>query len=104
MVIKVDIDMIEVRENDINFIIFPKKEQVLIDNNYYPITEKEIGDFVRIIRIWDNQYMDNSYFDGNRFNVNVYYDGKVDKMSGIRGIPSNYEAFTKFVRSIYDRR
>lgn len=99
-----NIDMIEVMENDIKFIIFPKKEKVLIGDKYYPITMKEIEKLIRIIRNWYSNYNDNSYFDGNIFSVSVHHDGKVDKFRGIRGVPSNYQEFIEFVRDIYDRR
>lgn len=99
-----NIDMIEVMENDIKFIIFPKKKQVLIDNKYYPITEEEIENLIRITRNWNHEYSDYSYLDGNIFAVSIHYDGKVDRMRGIRGMPSNYQEFANFVRSIYDGR
>ena len=99
-----NIDMIEVMENDIKFVIFPKKRELLLENKYYPITDEEIENFIRIIRNWNHEYDDDSYLDGNMFAVSVHYDGKVDRMRGIRGMPRNYQEFADFVRNIYDRR
>ena len=99
-----NIDMIEVVENSIKFIIFPKKEKVLISDKYYPIKKEKVEDLIRIIRTWDNEYNDLRHFDGNYFEVNIYYDGKVDKVRGVRGEPANYQEFIDFVRSIYDGR
>ena len=98
-----NIDMIEVIENNNKFVIFPKKGRVLIDGNYYPIDEGKIEDLIRIIRTWDSEYGATGSLDGNYFEVCVYYDGKVDRMRGKRGMPSNYEEFANFVRSIYVR-
>ncbi len=97
------IDMIEVMENNRHFIIFPKKEKVLIDDEYYPIEKEKIENLIKIICAWDNDYVSSESLDGNYFEVSVYYDGKVDRMRGMRGIPSNYEEFVNYVRSIYDR-
>ncbi len=99
-----NIDMIEVIENNNKFIIVPNKEIVLIDNKCYPIKNEKIKEFIRIIRNWNHEYIDNRYYDGNYFEVNVYYDGKVDRMRGFRGMPNNYQEFVDFVRSIYDAR
>lgn len=98
-----NIDMIEVIENNIKFVIFPKKEKVLIKGNYYPISKEKIDELIRIIRTWDSEYDTSGYLDGNYFEVNVYYDGKVDRMRGKRGMPNNYEEFANYVRSIYVR-
>lgn len=98
-----NIDMIDVIENEIKFVIFPKKEKVLIEGDYYPIERKKIDELIRIICLWDNEYTSQDSLDGNYFEVNVYYDGKVDRMRGRRGIPKNYEEFANYVRSIYDR-
>ena len=98
-----DIDMIEVIENEIKFVIFPKKGKVLIDGNYYPIEEEKIEELISIICLWDSEYTTQGGLDGNYFEVNVYYDGKVDRMRGRRGMPKNYEEFANYVRSIYVR-
>ena len=98
-----NIDMIEVMENDKHFIIFPKKEKVLIDDEYYPIGKEKIEKLINIICTWDNDYGISESLDGNYFEVSVYYDGKVDRMRGRRGMPSNYEEFANYIRSIYDR-
>ena len=97
-----DIDMIEVMENNIKFVIFPKKGKVLIEGNYYPIEEEKINKLIRIISTWDSEYSGLG-LDGNKFEVSIYYEGKVDRMRGMRGMPSNYEEFVNYVRSIYDR-
>ena len=100
-----NIDMIEVVENNVSFVILPKKGKVLVDNACFDIEEKKIKELLDIIRNWDHEYNDGSYMDGNMFSVSVYYNGKVDKMRGVRGGPINYEAFSQFVRSIvYGRR
>lgn len=98
-----NIDMIEVIENNLRFIIYPKKKQVLINNAYYPITEEKIQELISIISTWDNEYGASRQIDGNYFEVNVHYDGKIDTMRGIRGMPKNYEKFANYVRSIYAR-
>ena len=100
-----NIDMIEVTENNISFVIMPKQRKVLINDKYYDIEEKKIKEFLDIIRNWNHEYRDNTHMDGNMFSVNIYYNGKVDKISGVRDVPLNYAAFSEFVRSIvYDRR
>ena len=100
-----NIDMIEVTENNISFIIFPKKGKYLFNDKYYDIEEKKIKELLDIIRNWHHEYSDKTYMGGNMFSINIYYNGKVDKMSGVRGVPTNYAAFSQFVRSIvYDRR
>ena len=99
-----NIDKIEITENNISFVILPSEKKVYLEGKYYDITESEIDNLIRIIRTWDSEYVNNDYFDGNRFRINIYYEGKVDCIKGVRGYPDNYEEFTKFVRSIYERR
>ena len=99
-----NIDKIEVQNNDKQFIIYPKKLNVEIENKSYNIELELIEELIRIIRVWDNEYMDNSYNDGISFCVKVYYDGKVDVMKGRRAVPENYEEFNKYVKKIYDRK
>ena len=99
-----NIDKIEVQNNDKEFTIYPKKQSVEIENKIYYIEKESIEELIRIIRVWDNEYIDNSYTDGINFCVKVHYDGKVDVMKGRRAVPDNYEDFNKYVKKIYDRR
>lgn len=99
-----NIDKIEVQNNDKEFIIYPKENKLQKLNKTLDITKEEIEELIRIIRVWDNEYMDNSYNDGISFCVKVYYDGKVDIMKGRRAVPENYEEFNKYVKKIYDRK
>lgn len=99
-----DIEMIEISENNIGFVIYPKEEKVLIKEKYYHIDQSEIDDFMRIIKAWKHEYINNSYFDGGSFSIAIYHDGKVDKIRGIRDYPDNYAEFSNFVRRIYERR
>lgn len=99
-----NIDKIEVQNNDKQFIIYPKKLNVEIENKSYNIELELIEELIRIIRVWDNEYIDNSYTDGISFCVKVHYDGKVDIMKGRRAVPENYEEFNKCVKKIYDRK
>ncbi len=98
-----NIDKIEVSENNISFVIYPKKNVVIINNKEYNIETKTIEDLIKIISIWDHEYYDSSYMDGNTFEVVVYSNEK-DIFRGIRGVPRNYDSFSKLVWSIYDRR
>ena len=99
-----NIDKIEVQNNDKQFITYPKKLNVEIENKLYNIELELIEELIRIIRVWDNEYIDNSYNDGISFCVKVHYDGKVDIMKGRRAVPENYEEFNKCVKKIYDRK
>lgn len=99
-----NIDKIEVQNNDKEFIIYPKENKLQKLNKMLDITKEEIEELIRIIRVWDNEYIDNSYTDGINFCVKVHYDGKVDIMKGRRAVPDNYEDFNKYVKKIYDRR
>ncbi len=98
-----NIDKIEVMENGKNFIILPKIKKVLINDITKDIDEERIKDFIRIIRTWKSEYYSPG-IDGNKFEINVYYDGKIDTIRGNRGVPNNYEEFSDFIRSIYDNR
>lgn len=99
-----NIDKIEVYNNGKSFVMFPKENKVLLLDKFISITEEEIKEFLRIIRTWKNEYINNSYSDGIMFNVKVHYDGKIDEMKGIRDVPDNYEEFNQYVGKIYDRR
>jgi hypothetical protein len=99
-----NIDKIEVFNNGFSFIMFPKDKMISLSNKSFSIEEEEIKEFLRIIRTWDKEYINNSYTDGIMFNVKVYYDGKIDEMKGIRAVPDNYEEFNAYVRKVYDRR
>ena len=99
-----NIDFIEVTENNKYFVIYPKNNMVLIEGNPYKIETDEIQELVRIIRTWKNEYFDDSYLDGNRFEVVVSSNGKKSVMKGIRELPENYDSFSELVRRIYDRR
>ena len=104
MVKDMNIDKIEVYNNGKSFIIFPRENKVSLLDRTISITDDEIKDFLRIIRTWKNEYIDNSYSDGIMFNVKVFYDGKIDEMKGKRAVPDNYEEFSQYVGMIYDRR
>ena len=96
-----NIDKIEVSENDISFVLYPKEETILIGEKKYKIDSQLIEKLIRIISVWDNEYYDSSYMDGNIFEVVVYSNNKKTIKRGIRGIPKNYEAFSSLVRGMY---
>ena len=96
-VINVNVDKIEIYNNEKSFIIYPKENKLLKEENIYYIEEKEIEELIKIIRTWKNNYIDNSYNDGVIFYVRVYYEGK-------RAVPNNYEEFDLYVKRIYDKR
>ena len=98
------IDMIEVSENNKYFVIYPEKKEVIINGNSCRIETEEVEELIRIIRTWKPMYGDSSYTDGNKFEVVVLSNGKIDVMKGYRDVPDNYESFSDFVRRIYDRR
>ena len=99
-----NIDKIEVSENNIYFVIYPKKKEVVINGETSIIEEEKINELIRIVRTWNHEYYDSGYTDGNRFEVIIHYNGKEDVMRGVRGLPENYESFSSLVRSIYGRR
>ena len=98
-----NIDMIEVIENNIKLFVYPKENKVLIDDHYYPVNYEKIERLISIISTWDSEYNASGYQDGNYFEINIYYDGKIDKICGVRGAPSNYKEFTDWVMDYYDR-
>lgn len=99
-----DIDKIEIYENNMFFTIFPKINKVEIEEKTYDIKSETIEHLIRIIRTWDKVYIDNSYIDGNRYEVKIYQDNNVDVFKGVRNGPKNYIDFSKLIRSIYDSR
>ena len=99
-----NIDKIEVTENDKYFVIYPKEKTVYINDKKYDIELEKIKELIRIIRLWDNEYYNSSYFDGNNFEIVIYFDDKKETIKGTRSTPQNYEDFSNMIRSIYDRR
>lgn len=99
-----NIDKIDIYNNGISVIIYPKEKKLFKENKKYNITESEILDFLRIIRTWQNKYEDNQKKDGIIFSIKIYYDGKIDEMKGRRALPDNYKEFDAYVKKIYDRR
>ena len=99
-----NIDKIEITENDISLTLFPKTNKLSIGEKEYKIEPDVTRELIRIIRTWDNEYIDNTYFDGNRYEIRIYQDNNVDVLKGTRNGPRNYKEFSKLIRSIYGRR
>lgn len=98
-----NIDRIDITENNKLLAILPKKNKVIIEDRIKDISTEKIEELIRIIRTWDNKYY-NSKIDGNTFEIRIHYDGKTDIISGLAGLPRNYEEFAKYIRSLYDIR
>ena len=98
-----NIDRIDITENDISFTIYPLKNEVLIEGKMYPIEEEKILELLRIVMVWDKEYIDNTYYDGNRYEVRIIEGNNEDVYKGTRNAHANYEEFSRLIREIYDR-
>ena len=97
-----NIDRIEITENSVQLTIFPKEHKAIINDKDYLIKDEKINELFDIIKNWENEYIDNSYYDGNSYSIYIFHEGKVTKYIGKRAYPQNYEMFTNYIRSIYD--
>lgn len=95
-----DIDKIEIENNDLSFVIFPKKEEVLVEDTTRSIKTEKINELLSIIRGWNNNYY-KSGIDGIRFSIRIYSDNDVEVIRGSRDLPNNYLEFSQFVEDVY---
>ena len=98
------IDKIEITNNEMNLIIFPKENKVQIRNRKVDISDEEINMLLSIIRTWKHNYGSSKYFDGIKLNINVYYKGQVDSIKSTGEMPNGYLEFDRIVRELYDRK
>jgi len=99
-----EIDKIEITDNDIYLIIYPKENSVLINNEKHNISNEEIEKLLNIVMVWNHNYYSNRGLDGIRFSVKIYSDNQVDEYRGLREVPDNYLEFSNLVRGLYDKR
>ena len=98
------VDKIEISNNNIMLSIYPKTNEKEIDGIKYHIKQEVIEELFRIIRTWDKEYIDNTYSDGNRYEIIIYEGNKREVYRGVRKGPKNYKEFSELIRGIYDRR
>ena len=98
------IDRIDIMENEIFISIYPKINEMEIEGKIFPIDDETIENLLRILRTWDNEYVNNTYFDGNRYEVRIHEGENTEVFKGTRSGPENYNEFTRLIRSIYGRR
>ena len=53
------IDKIDIMENEIFISIYPKINEMEIEGKIYPIDDETIENLLRILRTWDNEYINN---------------------------------------------
>ena len=99
-----NIDRIEIDDNGLYLDIYPKDKYYLCEEFKYPIDNKKIKEFIRIIGLWDKNYYSDIDHDGMHYTIKIYYDGKIDTYKGVRSGPLNYSEFSKFVRGLYVRK
>ena len=96
-----NINKIEIFNNNLSLVIFPKEEKVLVGKISRSISVEEIEEFLDIIMYWDHNYYSNRGLDGVRFDIKIYYEDKIDEYKGVRSLPNNYKEFDTFVRKLY---
>ena len=99
-----NIDKIDIVNNGIRLTIIPNENKLIKKDNTTTITDEEIDTFFDIISTWKDNYYSSNGLDGNNYTVRIFHDHKIDTFKAIRKVPSNYNEFHNFVRTLNDRR
>jgi len=84
-------------------IIDLNSKAITINNKSFLISEYEIDNLFRIIRLWNKEYINNQIIDSEEFNIKIYSNDKIDTIKGKGNYPNNYNEFKNWLGEVYVR-
>lgn len=90
--------------NDQIILIDYHNDTITINNIVKNITKADVDNLLRIIRLWDNKYINDSIIDGEQFKIEINTNIGTDVIEGKGAYPSNYSSLKAWINDIYDRK
>lgn len=97
---KIEIRIISLTRN-IELIIIPETLKIYVEDKINDISLHEIEQLLKIMCLWNNEYIDDKIIDSEKFIIKIYTDHGVDEYYGNGKYPANYQAFIEEVEKLY---
>jgi len=94
---------IEIKISELNIIVNLDEKNILINDKSCRINISDIENLFRIIRGWDNYYIDNNLIDAEEFFVNIFSSDNIEYIYGKGKYPENFNELKRWVEVMYAR-
>lgn len=88
--------------NEINLLIDVVKKRVITKNKMMLITNDQIDELLRIIRLWKNEYTGDTVLDGECFLITINMGNKIEVIKGQGSYPDNYQNLKDWISDFYE--
>jgi len=97
------VNKIDIYLNELYVVIDLLGKYIEINNNRIDINCNDINNLFKIIRLWNNKYVDNNIIDSEEFKINIYSSDGIEVIYGKGKYPNNYNELKDWVGGMYAR-
>lgn len=94
--------LIENITSNLEIYIDISKKIITINNKEKQITIEKIDDLIRIIRTWNNEYINPKIIDAESFLIKINTDEGIEIIKGHGDYPNNYNLLKEWISDLYE--